>query len=59
MPRRYFPSDSEMDLLKFLRNNLNIKNDDNVAIPENESKVYRGLSSKLEGFYITITKFFV
>jgi hypothetical protein len=50
LPRRYFPSDSEMDLLNFLRTNININADDNVAIPENETRVYKGFTSKLEGF---------
>ena len=50
LPRRYFPSDSEIDLLNFLRNNLNIKTDDSVAMPENEIRIFHGLAPKLEGF---------
>jgi hypothetical protein len=48
--RRQFPSDSDIHLMDFLRNNLNISND-NVAIPEGEILPSTGLlGPKIEGF---------
>jgi Protein of unknown function (DUF1616) len=50
MPLTYFPSDSEMRVLQFLRNNLNLKAGDNVALPVNEMGYNRGFNWKIVGF---------
>ncbi len=48
--RRVFPSDSDMHLMDFLRQNLKI-NKDNVAIPETEIFLDQGfLGQKIHGF---------
>jgi hypothetical protein len=50
MPVRFFPSDTDIHMLKFLRNNLNFRNDDNVALPEKETGIFHGLGWKVVGF---------
>jgi hypothetical protein len=57
LPRRIFPSDSEVHLLSFLRSNLNLKHDENVALSAGELSNTRGLGALFEGFLgIPLTK---
>jgi hypothetical protein len=56
-PLTYFPPDSEMNLLRFLRNNIDLKADSNVALPLKDMQIWHGFNSKIVGFVgIPLTK---